>query len=36
MLLSADVAVVEMWRAGDAAEAGVILDMDVEGEVEAA
>jgi len=36
VLLSADVVVVEMWCAGDAAEAGAMLDMDVEGEVEAA
>jgi len=36
MLLSADIVVVEMWCAGDATEAGAMLDMDVEGEVEAA
>jgi len=34
--LSADVVVVEMWCAGDAAEAGAMLDTDAGGEVEAA
>jgi len=34
--LSADVVVVEMWHVGDVAEAGAMLDTDVEGEVEAA